>query len=224
MRLRVEPFVVAALIGSAAEAQIPVHPNHTDGDGLKQGEWTLLFDGKDSIVSKPSQTYTYRIINYSDGKPDGPVIDFYRSGRTLRVVPSLLSEHPEKMHGKVVRYFGDKRIQSIEWYDSGRLVFDKTERAERSLLDSASRNSTDLLYKAQLLEQLGDLYFWRGQYSRADSCFDGTLKLRSRYKGRQAVDLAVTTRKLAIVKSRQGKFAAADSIFQQAIKLRTIGR
>jgi len=117
---------------STAFSQPPLSPNSINGNGEREGEWTLFFRDDFTPVDDQSQAAYYRIINYKNGKPVGDVIDYYITGE-IQWVGSLISDNPDIIKdGFAVYYYknGNKSGEGmfkngkrdghwIEWDESG---------------------------------------------------------------------------------------------------------
>src|SRR5690349_22185061 len=73
--------------------EIPSNPNVVDSKGLRQGQWTVLFNKKLEQVTNKDSAAFYRTLQYVNDKPAGEVKDYYRSG-ALRWQGTLLSDKP----------------------------------------------------------------------------------------------------------------------------------
>jgi len=59
----------------------PRSPNKTNLKGVKEGRWTILYDGNLNEISNLDSIKYYRIITFENGRPSGIVKDYYKSGK-----------------------------------------------------------------------------------------------------------------------------------------------
>jgi len=76
---------------------------------------------------------------------------------------------------------------------------------------------TQPLVQATLLDVLGQVYQYRGQYAEADSLLDEALALRLRQLGPRHLDVAQSQFHLAVLLERMGIYERSDSLYQAAL-------
>ena len=100
------------VFGLTAQAQkVPSAPNKWDKKGEKHGEWVERFDSTWSTLSDTSRTPAvfYRKIAYKNGKPVGPVRDYYLDGTLQMEGPMVKDGRPEAGSDDLV-YEGEFRF------------------------------------------------------------------------------------------------------------------
>jgi len=73
------------------------------------------------------------------------------------------------------------------------------------------------LVQATLMDVLGQVYQYRGQYAEADSLLHEALALRLRHRGTGHLDVAVSRFHLAALLERMGAYETADTLYLAAI-------
>lgn len=105
---------------AAIHAQsLPVHPNNTDSQHRRQGEWCLWMDGRWQPTHDSVNAAFYRIITYKDDKPTGIVKDFFRNGQ-VQFEGTLLEDKPaEVLDGKCKWYYHTGEVRVTESFKNG---------------------------------------------------------------------------------------------------------
>jgi CHAT domain-containing protein/antitoxin component YwqK of YwqJK toxin-antitoxin module len=95
---------------------VPQHPNMIDKNGIKQGWWTIKFDGVFTC---------YRVINYENGKPKGKVTEYNDTGLIMFEGQFLIDTYLTPYQIKYdVMLFPNSRYQGLlegkcTWYEIG---------------------------------------------------------------------------------------------------------
>jgi len=114
-------MIISFILLSRMSAQFPESPNKTNADSKREGQWTVLF-GKDWQLTNDSvQVSYYRIVSYKNGKPEGRVNDYYRSGKK-QWEGFLLSENPDVLDGSSIFYNENGNKEEEGTYASGNPV------------------------------------------------------------------------------------------------------
>jgi len=120
MRILIACFFIAFQL--YVQAQVPVNPNLTDSNGLRQGKWTILYDKDWNVIDNKNQVVYYRLIEYKDDKPIGRVIDYYGNGKT-QWEGILLQDRPnEVMDGEVKWYREDGSTEMVSEFEAGKQI------------------------------------------------------------------------------------------------------
>lgn len=76
---------------------------------LKDGEQVIYYNNNWKMINEKENASYYRVVNYSEGKISGPVIDYYISGHKL-------------MEGNYGQYYAEKGLETgkfLYYYESG---------------------------------------------------------------------------------------------------------
>ena len=110
------------IFAQSSIAQIPQRPNRIDSEGLRQGEWTILYDAKWKETKNPNQVEYYRMIEYQDDKPVGKVYDYYKNGQ-IQMEATLLADRPESIYeGEAIWYRENGSTEVLRRYENGKKV------------------------------------------------------------------------------------------------------
>ncbi len=185
---------------------IPLHPNHTDAKGQKQGLWTYLYDSDWQPVNDTSQTAYYRVLTYQDGKPTGKVIDYYRSGQVQMVADSVISEDPSTYQGKVIRYRADGSRKGLHHYEQGKVVEEVFY----------NRDGTVAEENWQSLNQKGMKAYESGDYPNAQVYLEKAKIQAEKEFGQEHANYALSCHNLAISYETQGLYVQAEPLYREA--------
>jgi CHAT domain-containing protein/tetratricopeptide (TPR) repeat protein len=112
-QLSVLTLLVGLFISHLLPAQqIPQNPNKLKA-GKKDGPWTILFDKKWKKTAIKDSVVYYRLITYKDGKPEGLVTDYRRSG-LKQWEGYLISDEPEDIFTGVCTWYSPSGIKDSE--------------------------------------------------------------------------------------------------------------
>jgi antitoxin component YwqK of YwqJK toxin-antitoxin module/CHAT domain-containing protein len=113
-------LIVILLTISIGYAQIPSRPNLKDNNGLRTGEWVVLYDSAfQHEVTSLDSAVNYLLVRYKEEKPIGITEGFLMNG--VKVFGGhLLSIDPTVRHGKVTYYYSNGNImeEAMYAYDS----------------------------------------------------------------------------------------------------------
>ncbi|HAS44249.1 MAG TPA: hypothetical protein DCS93_27470 [Microscillaceae bacterium] len=136
---------------SFLQAQIiPTAPNKTDAQGLRQGQWVILYNKDWKATKDTSRVQFYRVIRYQNDLPQGTVKVFYRSGK-IHWKGRLLKDRPKMMmEGKCVWYYENGRVGSVRWYKRGELLRSEEYQPDGSRGDKDLRSIEKALHYYQV--------------------------------------------------------------------------
>lgn len=127
---------------STVFAQIPQNPNKKDGQGKKQGTWTILMDGNNNVITDASKAQFYRVANYKDDLPIGEIKDYWMDGALQMVAESLISESPDVYEGCVIWYKQDNSFSNCRCFKDGKLDYPSSITRLKELLVEAEKEYT----------------------------------------------------------------------------------
>lgn len=97
------------------------------------------------------------------------------------------------------------------------LRLDRFPDAEKILLHAVKAQKKKTLVRGLLLNKLGDLYTYTGQYSRAEKYLMESLEINAAEAGENSAEYANTAINLGILYMSQGKYPEAEEIFDIAL-------
>ena len=108
-------------------------------------------------------------------------------------------------------------LESFEPAQAHGSLVDTRQFLARAVRRIRTELGTQPLVQATLLDVLGQVYQYRGQYAEADSLLDEALALRLRQLGPRHLDIAQSQFHLAVLLERMGVYERSDSLYQAAL-------
>ena len=119
-------FFFLLLVPGLVWAQFPNNPNKTNGQGKKEGKWTVLYDKEWNETTDKNQALYYRVAQFENGQAIGKVQDYYADGQLQMDIESIIASDPEKYHGEVIQYRKNGTLAKYEYFNQGKLDVNKT--------------------------------------------------------------------------------------------------
>ncbi len=219
MRKLIVVFLILMIgFSSSLQAQrIPKNRNKTDKYGLRQGTWTILYDGIWKIIKKRSKAKFYRIITYKDDKPIGKVRDYYRSGKLQMMVDSLVADRPTDIkEGSATYYFENGNKSQVSTYKQGRLWQDTQYNLDGT---TTKQDYKDLGEKSMAAYQKGD-------YKKAIEFSEQSRLQAKKQIGVMHYDYAIGCYNLAFIYSTVGQYSKSIVFYTEAkdIEAKILGK
>ncbi|MBX7125528.1 MAG: CHAT domain-containing protein [Cyclobacteriaceae bacterium] len=224
------------LCSTAAWAQvtkldvIPKHPNVTDAQGLRQGWWTIEFNGDQMRAASPDEIYFYRIIEFKDDKPVGVTRDYFTSG-VLYQEFTLLSLKPYgKREFKVdIDY---TQPYKVYWEDgSENLIAPNRIQAEmhiknqrfdlalpftqKALAETEKRLGKKNWCYAYFLKNMGAIYQSLGNLTKAEPYYIEHMQVTEGLSDSKGVQYVTCVAPLAYLYYLMGDLPAARALYQK---------
>lgn len=135
--------------------------------------------------------------------------DYTRAGHAADELLSI----DRKIYAPDDQRFAESILSITDIY----LQLDRFPDAEKILLHAVRAQKKKTLIRGLLLNKLGDLYTYTGQYSRAEKYLMESLEINAREAGENSVEYANTAINLGILYMSQGKYPEAEEIFDIAL-------
>jgi len=114
-------FLLYFVILNATAQIVPKSPNSYDLEGLKTGQWTILYNSNWEPTDSIGNANFYRLISYNKGIPEGRVIDYYMTGNK-QWEGYLLSDYPTEVLDSISIFYNyDLSISNISNWKNGKL-------------------------------------------------------------------------------------------------------
>ncbi|MGB3618423.1 MAG: tetratricopeptide repeat protein, partial [Catalinimonas sp.] len=208
------------LLLHCATAQVPAADNRTDADSLRQGRWTVMLDQDQVPTTDSGSTYYYRITDYVDGRPVGPVVDYFPDGRMRTRTDSLISERPERPHGRRLIYSAEGRTVGAQYFVDGVLDPAATIAHEERLRDSIRAEvGTNHVDYVDVLDNLANRYQDYGQLDTALARFEEARAIKPEVVGRETRSYLFSLLYVAGLYRDLGYFARAEETYLEAMQL-----
>ncbi len=167
---------------AAIHAQsLPVHPNKTDSQHRRQGEWCIWMDAFWQPISDSTSTAFYRIITYKDDKPTGIVKDFFRNSQ-VQFEGTLLEDRPEEvLDGKCTWYYHTGEVRVTESFKNG-----ETNGDQKTVLRSGEPAKEDWIGYYKIAWAFQD----QKKYGEAAGAFEDAIVHAEAFLGRENEDYA----------------------------------
>jgi CHAT domain-containing protein/Flp pilus assembly protein TadD len=236
-------WMLLLLVCGTMQGQIPLSPNTVDSRGLRQGQWTILFDGLGQPTNDTSQTVSYRSISYRDGRPDGRVVDYSRSG-VKQWEGELISENPDVWNGHIISYYpsGQKKAESefskgkaighyIEFYENGtkKLEGEFRNNEYEGLWDLWTEDGAHLSRDANMikpgmkewerLRQQTTELLDRRSYVNALPIAERALRVAEEVTGTNSEQAAISLMNLALVYGGTARYADAETLYVRSFSI-----
>lgn len=183
-------------------------PNKTDKDGKKQGKWSFLYNPEWKPIRDTASVEFYRLVVYRDGRIEGKVRDYYRSGVLQMEVDSVISESAKKYHGKGLYYHSNGKKHKKLTYRNGKVV----SRKFYLLNGKVARTSWKSFYDK------GFGKFNKGDYKGAMKLFGKAMKQLDKEFLADHYSRMFTCVALGRTNLRMNKLVEAEAFFLKALK------
>ena len=111
----------------------------------------------------------------------------------------------------------DRFISSALYAADIYLQLDRLKDAESLLLSTLRAQNQTSANRGLLLNKLGDLYSYSGQYTRAGQCLDEALQVQAETSGEESAEYISTAITLGVLYMNEGKYPEAEEIFEVAL-------
>lgn len=183
---------------------IPSSPNELNDSG-RQGQWTIYFDKNWEVTEDSSKAAFYRLINYENDKPVGPVLDYFRSGQ-LQMKAYLKQDRPQVMDGIAKYYTADGQLESVYFSRGDRSVEESIQEIE---------GDSEILKDRHTVLLMADLYH-DIRSEKARPLYKKYLGMVKREMGENSLEYAEAQLKLAWDYLRHLDFINAEPLFFSA--------
>ncbi len=217
--MNIRTSIIALVIPCTLWGQIPIKPNETDNNNQKQGDWIYYFNDDWDLTNNVKEAEFYRLVTYKNGVPIGQVTDFFLSGNIQMSIDSLISEDPERAHGKVLSYSEEGNVTYLEFYDSGELDTLRTIETFKFFIDKYNKEIPDHLDVSFLANDLAYWFLVQERWSDAIPYYSKALEIRQKQLGNDHILCARSSNKLGYVNMKLGDLERALSLYEESARL-----
>lgn len=111
----------------------------------------------------------------------------------------------------------DEYVSSVIYVSDIYIQLDRIRDAEQLLLTTLKPQAKNSIQRGILLNKLGDLYSYSGQYSRASRTLQQAIDLLGEEAGEESAEFISTAINMGILYMSQGKYPEAEEIFEVAL-------
>ncbi len=111
----------------------------------------------------------------------------------------------------------DRFVTSVLYVADIYLQLDRLKDAENLLLNTLKPQNNESINRGLLLNKLGDLYSYTGQYTKAGQCLDEALDVHAETSGEESAGYVSAAITLGVLYMNQGKYPEAEEIFDVAL-------
>ena len=111
----------------------------------------------------------------------------------------------------------DEYVATVTYVSDIYIQLDRIRDAEQLLLHTLKAQQKKSINRGVLLNKLGDLYSYSGQYSRASRTLQEAIDLLSEAAGEESAEFISTAINMGILFMNQGKYPEAEEIFEVAL-------
>ena len=111
----------------------------------------------------------------------------------------------------------DEYVSSVVYVSDIYIQLDRIKDAEQLLLNTLKAQGKKTINRGVLLNKLGDLYSYSGQYSRASRILTEAIDLLAEEAGEESAEFISTAINMGILFMSQGKYPEAEEIFEVAL-------
>ncbi|MGB0524834.1 MAG: tetratricopeptide repeat protein, partial [Flammeovirgaceae bacterium] len=191
------------VIGGLQAQQLPKRPNKTDKNGLRQGEWVVLYDEEWMVTTDSSLVDSYRFFEYKDDKPIGVFTGYYLSGK-IQLEGRLLADRPVEIFDGEVVWYGENGIKKKSW------VFDHGKAMDEIVYDSKGNiNWETLIHK-------GTAHHQEQNYDEAFAFFEKAVAQAIDEYGKGSIPYATGLINLAYQYRIKTQYAKAEKLYLEA--------